>query len=773
MPDGHPLTMRPSSERRYRFRALALGVALAVLVFVSSPASAHALGLLDTISNGVLSLLTNINAILGQLLFKVQGALLWILTLKITSGVTAVYVAWKSVRDLVNMAFIVIFIAIAFATIFNVTGLFRQYYWKQALLPLIIGAIVLNYSLAIGQAVALLSNRVAAIAVAIIPNPGDALLKSLQPTTVSLELQASVGSAQTKITDVRNQLTEAEKAHMAKCLNEEKTVIVEYWIFGRSEKVRKSIGDCNLEIIEARNAVAAKGAGKDLTDAEEQALESHVEAAGLNNDGQTRTVLIMSASFNILMMLIIISCLLSAFVFLAARIIVIWAMLALSPLAWVGYAIPGKAPFQAWWKQFIAWNVFGPLYVFTLIPGMHMLMRQGELLTSLNQSGASNGGILVQTLLFQGFALLIFIGGLGLALKSSFAGAVKGTAFAGAALQKLGMFDERGLGVTRQLGRGIGKAADVTGVGAVARARLEKTKQQLADLRAGARARIGIRTQEEALAAARAKAGVRGGAEEVESLRAKRITAERGNIEQQLKVQRAKWEAEGRSSDEIIELEDDILRKNARSGNKDVSLAAREMLMARTRIDPTTGQKIPALGFDEVSDMATDYAKISPLARSAFVERASSRLSEKIDKKEFRNPLELEQALASGMFTDLQRDKLIRSVAKSQPLVAAELLERGNGSVVNGFNSVFPGKNPKDVVAANFGQLTNTDVARLLTKGRGWLTPSLEGAVVGRASKLDRQGEIVGADPSVDAVLRDLFTHPSGGRPPLQYPPPP
>jgi hypothetical protein len=746
---------------------------LAVIVLAAAfvPAPAHA-GWFDwvpsaseLIAEGVLAIFVALNTLLGQALVAVQNALLWILTLKITAGVTVVGFAWSIIRDLVNMAFIVIFIIISFATIFNVTGFLKQYYWKQALVPLVIGAIVLNYSLAIGQAVSLLSNRIAAIAVGLLPNPGQVLIESLQPHTLTMQTQYSVGAPQTKITDVRKELTEAEQAHLKKCLNEEKVVssdagnstaefIARSLFLGgygnyTTTKVRKSVADCNLEIIEARNAVAKKGAGEELSDSERKAVDSS-QAAFATFKGTTnqKTLLIGQAAFNAFMLILIIACLAVAFAFLAVRIMVIWTMLAIAPLAWLSYAVPGGwVPFNTWWKNFIAWNVFGPMYIFMLIPGMHILIGQGELLTALSRSGASPGEGLVQLLLFQAFAVMIFVGGLGLALKSSFAASVKGTAFAGAALQKVGAFDAMvGMGAVRQIGQR-------TGITPRLQAGWEKTKQDVGDRAAAARARMGVfgRTQEESLAAARARVGVRGGAEEVESLRAKRVTSEKTKLEQSMKIARAKAEADGEPFDEADWLED-----YKDSTNPDIRLAAREMLTSRGKIST-----------DDMIETAEEYAKVSPLARQSYVERASSRLTEKAGKKGpegFKDASEAIAALDSGLLTDKQKTVFLGTLQRNQPLVAAEIAMDPNQKHI-------PGKNAAQIITENFSGMSNTDIAKLLQRGATnsqWLgavgTPDRDRIQGSLKARLKRAGaptehyyEIVAAAPGQQKQLDYLI----------------
>ena len=55
-----------------------------------------------------------------------------------------------------------------------------------------------------------------------------------------------------------------------------------------------------------------------------------------------------------------------AFIFIM-RIVAIWVLIVLAPLAWLGYIIPqGKKMWDKWWKQFIQWAVIGIFLTFFL-----------------------------------------------------------------------------------------------------------------------------------------------------------------------------------------------------------------------------------------------------------------------------------------------------------------------------------------------------------------------------------------------------------------------
>lgn len=56
------------------------------------------------------------------------------------------------------------------------------------------------------------------------------------------------------------------------------------------------------------------------------------------------------------------------------RIVAIWILIILAPLAWLGYIIPaGKRWWNMWWNQFILWSIIGiPLFFFLYLSGLVM-----------------------------------------------------------------------------------------------------------------------------------------------------------------------------------------------------------------------------------------------------------------------------------------------------------------------------------------------------------------------------------------------------------------
>src|SRR3989344_499577 len=76
--------------------------------------------------------------------------------------------------------------------------------------------------------------------------------------------------------------------------------------------------------------------------------------------------------------------LLVAVLFALFRVIAIWGLLIVSPIAWMSYILPGT---QKWWKQwwgyFLGWNLFLPVYLFILYLGLVFLSQGREVVQQI------------------------------------------------------------------------------------------------------------------------------------------------------------------------------------------------------------------------------------------------------------------------------------------------------------------------------------------------------------------------------------------------------
>ncbi len=134
----------------------------------------------------------------------------------------------------------------------------------------------------------------------------------------------------------------------------------------------------------------------------------------------------------------------AAAIFALIRIPILWALLVLSPIAWVGSIIPAikKHTWDKWWSWFVSWTLFAPVYLFFLMIGSIVLNSKtsvgaggGDLInadvrTTLQGFQYVFGGVLnLYDIIFYLMALFIMLGGLFVSFKlSMFAGNGAGAA---------------------------------------------------------------------------------------------------------------------------------------------------------------------------------------------------------------------------------------------------------------------------------------------------------------------------------------------------------
>ncbi|MFH1769535.1 MAG: sulfite exporter TauE/SafE family protein [Parcubacteria group bacterium] len=211
---------------------------------------------------------------------------------------------WRVIRDFVNMFFILILIIIAFGTIFNI----EEYTYRKLLPKLIIAALLINFSLVIGEFVA-------------------SIAESL--TVVSLKTIASTPT--------------------------------------REFSYEFSNGFSIVKLIKTAS-----------NDAAFSILSSMALFIGM--------LAFIAMGFMSLI-----------------RLPMIWLLLIFSPVAWIGYTLPGirKATWTRWWRWFMAWTFFIPIFVFISSIGFTLIrlrnqdiLKPSTIIATAEQGGAVGGTVL-------------------------------------------------------------------------------------------------------------------------------------------------------------------------------------------------------------------------------------------------------------------------------------------------------------------------------------------------------------------------------------------
>lgn len=133
------------------------------------------------------------------------------------------------------------------------------------------------------------------------------------------------------------------------------------------------------------------------------------------------------------------------------RIPILWALLIVSPMAWLLNILPAtQGVYKTWWKHFLAWNLFLPYYLFFMYFALYFLSKKNEVLAGLGQDFVYSQLNGLQSnftfgLLFYYVMVAIFmIGGTKVAMS---AGTFSGTGIVSVAKWGRGMAMRR-LGVT-------------------------------------------------------------------------------------------------------------------------------------------------------------------------------------------------------------------------------------------------------------------------------------------------------------------------------------
>lgn len=138
-----------------------------------------------------------------------------------------------------------------------------------------------------------------------------------------------------------------------------------------------------------------------------------------------------------------------ATVFALIRIPMVWFLLIVSPLVWIASVFPqGDSYFKNWWKQYIGWNLFLPVFLFFLYFGLFFMTNIGNTLSAISrghekeQLGIASASL--QTIFTFVLSAIFLIGGVIVSFKVSFlsgTGAIKAAGWAkGTTLNALGKY---------------------------------------------------------------------------------------------------------------------------------------------------------------------------------------------------------------------------------------------------------------------------------------------------------------------------------------------
>ena len=113
--------------------------------------------------------------------------------------------------------------------------------------------------------------------------------------------------------------------------------------------------------------------------------------------------------FTVILLGILLFSFTTAALFALARVPILWVLLTISPIAWMAYIMPGTRKFwNNWWTEFVAWNIFLPIYLFFIYIGLAFLSKQGEILAAVAGTQNITQGVVDSGLSSLTFGLFFF-----------------------------------------------------------------------------------------------------------------------------------------------------------------------------------------------------------------------------------------------------------------------------------------------------------------------------------------------------------------------------
>jgi len=250
-------------------------------------------------SDIVNAFLVGIFNIIGNLTVIFAKALDYAIFVRPGANLIIVEETWKILRDFTNMFFIILLVYMAFSVIFDYGG----YKFDKMIVRFIIVAVLINFSLVIGNLIIDASQVLSNIFLGMIGNLSDRLGTYLNPSLLLPGVDSTTGAL--------------------------------------------------------------------------------LDGSGVN---------LISLVFAIILGAIFMFSLLVAMVFAIIRVPFIWALLIVSPLAWMAYITPnGEKWWKDWWGYFIGWNLFLPVYLFFMYLGLLFLSQRDKIIGAVVQSNITAG----------------------------------------------------------------------------------------------------------------------------------------------------------------------------------------------------------------------------------------------------------------------------------------------------------------------------------------------------------------------------------------------
>jgi hypothetical protein len=364
-----------------------------------------------SVFNLIKGILFYIQGIVGSITTSFSLFLQFVLNLRVYTDIAVVKTSWEIVRNFTNVLFIIALIIMAFATIFGIGSNFSNYTWKSLLGRFIVAALLINFSLVIGGLIIDTFQIVNNVFLTAIGDAGARIGENLRTSGL-----LAVGSTENGSTDLLDSIISGVLAHPF---------------------IGFSVSLFTSDQIEWATLIAL-----------------------------TSTITLTS---------IVAFGLITATLVAIIRVPMLWFLLIISPIAWIAYILPStKGLNSLWWKHFLGWNYFMPVFLFFLYFGLYFLSHQQNILDSLfaNSTGVdfpTGLGLTFQQIFFYIMVGIFLVGGIKIALNAGFLASAKTVALGTHA---------RGLATARWGGRTLGRVTGATAAKEAAQDRFAQFKKE-------------------------------------------------------------------------------------------------------------------------------------------------------------------------------------------------------------------------------------------------------------------------------------------------------
>ncbi len=646
----------------------------------------------DFFSNFILMFFVGLNAILAKGLEWMSGLVSFAVNLHATTNLPVIYEIWTLLRNFCNMGFVVILTVIALSYILSVLPGAKRYATTSNIINLLVAALILNFSFAVGQAIVFAGNALTGITLKVLPNQdiGGSLVRGFQPVSTGAGNFALIGTYDPAVAAIEGlsitalkDVTAAENTRYHACLQEQTPE-------GQSAFVNAKVGGslpprdkakdgtlCAHEILAARRGEQKMRVGQTSSalTPEENRARNNVLSAAPNPTVQFEISLILGEMLTVFINLALLLCFGSIILFLFIRIIAIWILLASAPIYWFSYGIPGNNQLGTWFNEIKGWAIFPAIYFAGITPGLLLLAQKDQVSQSLAEKGSyvAFGGLLFQDIIFYIFIVAVFIGAAAASRKIAFAG------ISGEVTGLKGLASKTGMSMDWALNKvyagTLKNSVDGT-VSAVSK-RVAQTKD---DISQSISNRLNLKSSQEIENTLGRKIGLRG-ADQKEG-------GDSGDVAKRIKTRREQLETDNESALNAIlnptdrKTEEDrqiaVLRTKLTSSDAYEALAAGELLFKKKK-----------LGVAELKQMRDRYASFSPVAAKTFQDRMHKTIVDELSGREFKD--------GTSPITGLPRTAA--EFAREEYREIMELLvEDGNGKAAGEFYKKI--KNGKQQIAA-------------------------------------------------------------------------